>query len=146
MRPNGEEQSNGIEVTTETNVQSTPITQHIPNSRTVSCDASANDPKPIAVVNEIAPGTNDATYFEAFGGLNPGVALSNSGQVAFLAGDAGSGKSSLLSAFTAQAGDRRSDILVGWGVCNAFSGRGDPYLPFRKVLSALTGDVDHHGR
>ena len=62
--------------------------------------------------------------------------------MAFLAGDAGSGKSSLLSAFTAQAGAERPELLVAWGLCNAFSGRGDPYLPFRQVLNALTGDVE----
>ena len=68
--------------------------------------------------------------------------LASQGQVAFLAGDAGSGKSSLVSAFATRAGHREPNLLVGRGICNAFSGRGDPYLPFRKVLSALTGDLE----
>ncbi|MGD8587065.1 MAG: DUF2791 family P-loop domain-containing protein, partial [Chloroflexota bacterium] len=68
--------------------------------------------------------------------------LDGQGQVAFLAGDAGSGKTSLLNAFTARAGQREPRLLLGWGAGNAFSGRGDPYLPFRKVLSTLTGDLE----
>ncbi len=70
------------------------------------------------------------------------AALEGRGRVVFLAGDAGSGKSSLMSVFTADYGDRGPDLLVGWGAGNAFSGRGDPYLPFRKALNALTGDVE----
>jgi ABC-type transport system substrate-binding protein len=47
-----------------------------------------------------------------------------------------------MSAFTTQASDERPELLVAWGHCNAFSGRGDPYLPFRQVLNAFTGDVE----
>jgi ABC-type transport system substrate-binding protein/DNA-binding SARP family transcriptional activator len=68
--------------------------------------------------------------------------LRGQGQVAFVAGDAGSGKSSLLQAFAAQAGERYDGLLVAWGSCNAFSGRGDPYLPFRDILNTLTGEVE----
>ncbi|MFN2188324.1 MAG: ABC transporter substrate-binding protein, partial [Candidatus Promineifilaceae bacterium] len=69
-------------------------------------------------------------------------ALEGQGQIAFLSGDAGSGKSSLMSAFTSRAGEKGQELLVAWGTCNAFSGSGDPYLPFRKVLGALTGSVE----
>ncbi len=64
------------------------------------------------------------------------------GQVAFLAGDAGSGKSSLLAAFAKEASQAYEGLLVAWGAGNAFSGRGDPYLPFRDALSSLSGDVE----
>jgi hypothetical protein len=32
---------------------------------------------------------------------------------------------------------------VARGSCNAQSGIGDPYLPFREILRTLTGDVEH---
>jgi tetratricopeptide (TPR) repeat protein len=34
------------------------------------------------------------------------------------------------------------DLLVASGSCNAYSGVGDPYLPFREVLAMLTGDAE----
>ncbi len=34
------------------------------------------------------------------------------------------------------------DLLVASGTCNAYSGVGDPYLPFREVLGMLTGEVE----
>jgi hypothetical protein len=33
-------------------------------------------------------------------------------------------------------------MLVATGNCNAFSGQGDPYLPFREILETLTGDIE----
>jgi ABC-type oligopeptide transport system substrate-binding subunit/serine/threonine protein kinase len=64
------------------------------------------------------------------------------GSVVFVAGDAGSGKTSLMRAFAERAQTTFPDLLVAWGACNAFTGRGDPYLPFRDILSSLTGDVE----
>jgi tetratricopeptide (TPR) repeat protein len=34
------------------------------------------------------------------------------------------------------------DLLVAGGTCNAYSGVGDPYLPFRELLAMLTGEVE----
>ena len=70
-------------------------------------------------------------------------ALQGQGRVAFVSGDAGSGKSTLLRAFARQASEAHDGLLIAWGSCNAFSGRGDPYLPFRDVLSTLTGEVEN---
>ncbi|KPK07495.1 MAG: hypothetical protein AMJ56_13225, partial [Anaerolineae bacterium SG8_19] len=70
------------------------------------------------------------------------TAVDGRGQVAFLAGDAGSGKSSLLAAFAKEASKAHEGLLVAWGAGNAFSGRGDPYLPFRDALNSLTGDIE----
>jgi adenylate cyclase len=36
----------------------------------------------------------------------------------------------------------RPDLLVVRGDCNAYSGAGDPYLPFRDVMAMLTGDLE----
>ena len=33
-------------------------------------------------------------------------------------------------------------LLVAQGNCNAYSGVGDAYLPFREVMGMLTGDVE----
>jgi ABC-type oligopeptide transport system substrate-binding subunit/serine/threonine protein kinase len=71
---------------------------------------------------------------------------SDQGTVVFVAGDAGSGKTSLMRAFAEQAQTVDSDLLVAWGACNAFTGRGDPYLPFRDIMSALSGDVESSWR
>jgi len=63
------------------------------------------------------------------------------GQVAFVTGEAGAGKSSLLSEFLRQASDRYPDLLAAGGACTALGGLGDPYLPFRQALAMLTGDL-----
>jgi tetratricopeptide (TPR) repeat protein len=38
--------------------------------------------------------------------------------------------------------DAHPDLLVARGDCSAYSGVGDPYLPFRDVMAMLTGDVE----
>ena len=68
-------------------------------------------------------------------------ALAANGQVAFVAGGAGRGKTSLLEEFARRAQKAHSDLILAGGNANAIAGAGDPYLPFREVLSLLTGDV-----
>jgi ABC-type oligopeptide transport system substrate-binding subunit len=69
-------------------------------------------------------------------------ALSGHGQVCFVAGEAGGGKTALATEFARRAEESHTDLLVAFGNCNAQSGIGDPYLPFREVLALLTGDVE----
>ncbi len=69
-------------------------------------------------------------------------ALSGRGQAAFVAGGPGRGKTVLLQEFARRAMDAHPDLLVALGTCNAYSGLGDPYLPFRGVLAMLTGDAE----
>lgn len=69
-------------------------------------------------------------------------ALSGEGQVCFVTGEAGAGKTSLIQAFTRAAQDQFPDLLVVFGDCNAQTGAGDPYLPFREVLGQLSGETD----
>ncbi|HII86097.1 TPA: AAA family ATPase [Candidatus Bathyarchaeota archaeon] len=69
-------------------------------------------------------------------------ALGNQSQVCFVTGDAGSGKTALVSEFTRRAQRANPDLLVAVGNCNAQTGLGDPYLPFREVFSQLFGDVE----
>jgi DNA-binding SARP family transcriptional activator/predicted ATPase len=71
------------------------------------------------------------------------VALAGQGRVAFVTGEAGSGKTVLIGAFTRRAMAAHGDLVVAAGRCNAQSGIGDPYLPFRDILQMLSGDVEH---
>jgi len=70
------------------------------------------------------------------------AALDGNGGVVFVTGEAGSGKTSLIQEFTRRAQDEHPDLLVANGNCNAYTGIGDPYLPFREILEFLTGDIE----
>ncbi|MBN1248780.1 MAG: AAA family ATPase [Anaerolineae bacterium] len=74
------------------------------------------------------------------------AALAGRGQVAFVVGGPGRGKTALLRAFAEQAMVAHPDLLAVNGTCAAFSGVGDAYLPFREVLAMLTGDVETQWR
>ena len=68
--------------------------------------------------------------------------LVNHGQIVFITGEPGSGKTMLLQEFTRRALATYPDLIVVSGNCNAYTGFGDPYLPFLEVLQMLTGDVE----
>jgi tetratricopeptide (TPR) repeat protein/energy-coupling factor transporter ATP-binding protein EcfA2 len=70
------------------------------------------------------------------------AALSGKGQVAFLLGEAGSGKTALVQEFARRVQETYPELIVASGKCNAHAGIGDPYLPFMEILSLLTGDVE----
>ena len=69
-------------------------------------------------------------------------AMNGNGQVCFVTGEAGVGKTSLTAEFARRAEDRYAELLIAIGDCNSQTGIGDPYLPFREVLSMLAGDID----
>jgi predicted ATPase/DNA-binding SARP family transcriptional activator len=70
------------------------------------------------------------------------LALNGHGRMIFITGEAGSGKTALVDEFTHRAQEVHADLIVASGNCNAHTGIGDPYLPFREVLELLTGDVE----
>jgi DNA-binding SARP family transcriptional activator len=70
------------------------------------------------------------------------MARAGHGRIVFITGDAGHGKTTLIQEFARRAQERWSDLIVAWGNCTAYTGEGDPYLPFREILGMLTGDVD----
>jgi len=70
------------------------------------------------------------------------LSLAGKGQPCFITGEAGAGKSTLASEFARRAQDSHSELLIAVGNCNAQTGIGDPYLPFREILGQLTGDVE----
>lgn len=69
-------------------------------------------------------------------------ASSGQGKVVFITGEAGSGKTTLINEFIRCAQTASDDLIVANGNCNANTGLGDPYLPFREILGLLTGDVE----
>ncbi len=64
------------------------------------------------------------------------------GQICFVTGEAGFGKTSLTAEFARRAQQRDEELIVAVGDCNAQTGIGDPYLPFREILAMLAGDID----
>ena len=70
------------------------------------------------------------------------LSLGGNGQICFITGEAGAGKSTLASEFSRRAQSSHSELLIAVGNCNAQMGIGDPYLPFREILGQLTGDVE----
>jgi predicted ATPase len=68
-------------------------------------------------------------------------ALAGRGRVCFVTGQAGVGKTALVRQFVQRALVTDPDLVVALGSCNAQTGIGDPYLPFREALAMLTGDA-----
>ncbi|MFM8320428.1 MAG: ATP-binding protein [Chloroflexota bacterium] len=66
--------------------------------------------------------------------------LSGQGGVALITGEAGSGKTALLSEFARQALERHPQLLVAGGQCDAYNGLGQPFLPFTECLQMLLGE------
>jgi DNA-binding SARP family transcriptional activator/predicted ATPase len=64
------------------------------------------------------------------------------GQVVFVTGEPGSGKTMLIQEFIRHSLVAYPDLIVVSGNCNAYTGFGDPYLPFLEILQMLTGDVE----
>ncbi|RPI54172.1 MAG: ATP-binding protein, partial [Chloroflexi bacterium] len=67
-------------------------------------------------------------------------ALAGQGLVCFLTGEAGSGKTALVTEFARRAQEQYADLAVAVGQSDAQTGIGDAHLPFREVLGQLTGD------
>ena len=70
------------------------------------------------------------------------AALAGEGQVCFVVGEAGAGKTALVTEFARRAQAKQADLIVAIGNCNALTGVSDPFLPFRELLGLLTGDVE----
>ncbi len=66
----------------------------------------------------------------------------NQGQIRFVIGGAGRGKTALARQFARHAQDEDPELIVVSGNGNAINGIGDPYLPFREALLMLTGNVE----
>lgn len=69
-------------------------------------------------------------------------ALAGRGQVCFVSGEAGVGKTTLLQEFTSRALARHDSLVAVMGTCDAHTGSGDAFLPFREIMDQLTGEVE----
>lgn len=69
-------------------------------------------------------------------------AVSGKGGAYFLSGEPGSGKTHLMLEVARRAMVKHADLLVLWGECNAYTGQGDPYLPFMNMTRMLVGAAD----
>ncbi|MCO6453409.1 MAG: pentapeptide repeat-containing protein [Caldilineales bacterium] len=69
-------------------------------------------------------------------------ALAGRGQIAFVTGDAGAGKTTLAAEFMRLAQARQQDLVAAVAMGDPQTGASDPYLIFREVLAMLTGDVE----
>jgi predicted ATPase len=58
-------------------------------------------------------------------------------QVAFIAGEAGAGKTSLVEKFIQNEEENDPTLIASISECNAHTGSSDPYLPFRQLLTEL---------
>jgi DNA-binding SARP family transcriptional activator len=70
--------------------------------------------------------------------------MEGQGNILLVAGEAGSGKTMLVREFVRQAQTRYPELVSAAGYSNAFTGVGDPYLPFREILYQLSGDILAH--
>lgn len=70
------------------------------------------------------------------------AALNGDGRAVFISGEAGRGKTMLMTEFARRAQNEQPNLIVAGGNCNAFTGVGDPYLPFRDLFRLLTGDLE----
>ncbi len=61
-------------------------------------------------------------------------------QIVFISGEAGAGKSSLITEFIRRQSEVDSTLISAMGECNAQTGVADPYLPFRQILTTLTAE------
>ncbi|MFN2292669.1 MAG: ATP-binding protein [Anaerolineae bacterium] len=69
-------------------------------------------------------------------------ALGGEGRVILVTGEAGTGKTALLTQFARRAQESQRWLIVAGGRCGAYAGLGDPFLPFREILQSLTGETE----
>jgi len=73
-------------------------------------------------------------------------AVKGESQFVFVTGGAGEGKTALVQGFARFAQERFGELIVVSGNCTAYTGIGDPYLPFREILEMLAGNVEDKWR
>jgi DNA-binding SARP family transcriptional activator len=69
-------------------------------------------------------------------------AISGHGQIVFITGEPGSGKTALAEEFTRRALASNPSLVATAGACSAQSDVSDPFLPFVEILQTLTGDYE----
>ena len=68
--------------------------------------------------------------------------LAGFGRVVFVTGSSGIGKTALIGEFVRRSMRAHANLIAAPGMCNAYTGIGDPYLPFLEIMGLLTGDIE----
>ena len=111
-------------------------------------DTLSIPPKPPAFLWDVQPRVKQRPLFVSRGTeLNRldralSRAMVGEGQVIFVTGDPGRGKTALVHEFSQRAQVSHPDLIMVMGNGQAYFGTGDPYLPFREILEMLTGEVE----
>lgn len=92
---------------------------------------ASSRPVPLVVARDQELATLDAWLVAAAEGR---------GRVGLIRGEEGRGKSTLVGELCRRA-EADGRFVFAIGSCNAQSGAGDPYLPFREILSQLAGEL-----
>ena len=69
------------------------------------------------------------------------LALGGQSRIVFVTGDPGQGKTALVQEFARRAQAAHPELVVAGGNGKAYTGQGDPYVPFREILSLLSGEI-----
>jgi DNA-binding SARP family transcriptional activator len=116
--------------------QASPSTRPLPDLRTEAAERdvleSLHDEPPVFVARK-----------SALAKLNESLerALAGEGTVHFVAGDSGRGKTALVMQFIREAQGRHDSLVAAAGSCEASIGMGDPFAPFREIMTLLVGDL-----
>jgi predicted ATPase/DNA-binding XRE family transcriptional regulator len=70
------------------------------------------------------------------------AALAGDGRIVFVTGGAGRGKTALLEEFARRAQASQPDLVIAASAGTTVGAFADPFLPFRELMSLLTGDVE----
>ena len=69
-------------------------------------------------------------------------ALTGQGGVVFVTGETGQGKTRLVNEFARRAQATHADLIAAGGQCHAYTGLGNPFMPFLDVMAMLTGSKE----
>ena len=118
----------------------------MPSADSMAARTTANDM--LAAVDEIGRPDNFVGRDEEMARLEAHLtaALNGRGRIVLISGEAGYGKTMLMTEFARHAMDRYPNLIVAGGNCEALIGAGEPYLPFRDALAQLTCDVETPGQ
>jgi DNA-binding SARP family transcriptional activator len=70
------------------------------------------------------------------------AAIAGRRQIVFIAGESGSGKTSLLNEFSNRAVQSRDDVIVLSARCRGRDAISDPFRPFLDMIELLSGDIE----
>jgi DNA-binding SARP family transcriptional activator/predicted ATPase len=109
---------------------------------TSSLPAVLSSPAPSSAPALFVARTLELTHLDSF--LH--TALAGCGQMVFVTGEAGSGKTALVHEWARRAQAAHAELLVASGGCNMQTSGDNPYLPFREIVSLLTGTAESRWR